>query len=221
MTELDLLHRCSSETINSFNLNDLVTHRYKPGDEIAGMQVANYEAVHSSVKFWYDFIDEDTLKIDVFNSCKNAATSIDEITYTEPNERWPLERLSHVLTGIVKARNDIAISTRFGMGNLFVMNNKFWDYLSNITDNFTTIHPAISDITDHSFKLINSIECIKLSVDDNSNYAEGIMAYHQNVPGGMLFDDREHHRYAIVNDFDDTDKFYRVVRLVKNELQQY
>ena len=79
----------------------------------------------------------------------------------------------------------------------------------------------ISDITDHSFKLINSIECIKLGVDDNSNYAEGIMAYHQNVPGGMLFDDRENHRYAIVNDFDDTDKFYRLVRLVKNELQQY
>lgn len=219
MTELDLLHCYTGDTINAFNLNHIVTHRYKPGEEIAGMRVANYEAVHSNVKFWYDFIDEDTLKIDVFNSCKKVTTSINEITYAEPNERWPLERLSHVLIGIVKARNEIAISTRFGMGNLFVMNNKFWDYLSNITDNFTTIHPAISDITDHSFKLINSIECIKLSVDDNSNYAEGIMAYHQNVPGGMLFDDREHHRYAIVNDFDDTDKFYRLVRLVKNELQ--
>lgn len=220
MTELDLLHRYTGNTINAFNLNDLVTHRYKPGEVIAGMQVANYEAVHSSVKFWYDYIDEDTLKIDVFNSCKKVATSINEINYEEPLERWPAERLSRVLTGIVKARNDIAISTRLGMGNLFVMNNKFWDYLCNITNNFTTYHPAIiSDITDHSFKLISDIECIKLGVDDNSNYAEGIMAYHQSVPGGMLFNDRENHRYAIVNDFDDTDKFYRLVRLVKNELQ--
>lgn len=220
MTELDLLHCYTGNTINAFNLNDLVTHRYKPGEEIAGMQVANYEAVHSNVKFWYDFIDEDTLKIDVFNSCKKVVTSVNEINYDVPQERWPLERLSHVLTGIIKARNEIAISTRLGMGNLFVMNNKFWDYLSNITDNFTAIHPdIITDVTDHSFKLISDIECIKLSVDDNSNYAEGIMAYHQSVPGGMLFDDRENHRYAIVNDFDDTDKFYRLVRLVKNELQ--
>ena len=214
MTELDLLHCYTGDTINAFNLNDIVTRRYKPGEEIEGIQVVNYEAVHSRVKFWYDFIDEDTLKIDVFNSCKKVATSVDEINYYDAQDRWPLERLSHVLTGIIKARNEIAISTRLGMGNLFVMNNKFWDYLSNITNNFTIINPAIiSDITDHSFKLISTIECIKLSVDDNSNYAEGIMTYHQNVPGGMLFDDRENHRYAIVNDFDDTDKFYRLVRL--------
>lgn len=219
MTELDLLHCYTGNTINAFNLNDLVTHRYKPGEENAGMRVANYEAVHSSVKFWYDFIDEDTLKIDVFNACKKVAAPVDEINYEEPHERWPLERLSHILTGIIKARNEIAISTCFGMGNLFVMNNKFWDYLCSITDNFTTIHPIISDITDHSFKLAGTLECIKLSVDDNSNYAEGIMTYHQTVPGGMLFDDRENHRYAIVNDFDDTDKFYRLVRLIKNELQ--
>ena len=197
MTELDLLHCYTGNTINAFNLNDLVTHRYKPGEEIAGMQVANYEAVHSSVKFWYNFIDEDTLKIDVFNSCKKAATSVNEISYEVPQERWPLERFN-----------------KFIKPHTMTMRKVKATISSEVVESQSEHYG-----TDHSFKLISDIECIKLCVDDNSNYAEGIMAYHQNVPGGMLFDDRENHRYAIVNDFDDTDKFYRLVRLVKNELQ--
>ena len=89
-----------------------------------------------------------------------------------------------------------------------------------ITNNFTdfVINDIISDITENSFKLIGCITCIKLNVEDCSNYTEGIMTIRHSIPGGILFDDRINHRYAIVNDFEDTDKFYRVVR-IKNELQ--
>lgn len=220
MTELDLLHCYTIETSNTFFLNNIVTFRHKPGEEINGMRLSRFDPVQSTIKFWYDFIDEDTLKMDVFNSCKNITKSVDEINCDMSQFRWQLEPLSNVLTSIMKARNEIAISTYLGMGNLFVMNNKFWNYLSNITDNFMTIHPIMTDITDHSFKLAGTLECIKLSINDHSNYAEGIMTYHhQNVSAGMLFNDREHNKYAIVNDFIDTNKFYKLIRLVKNELQ--
>ena len=163
-------------------------------------------------KDWKDASDESKKELDVIHACMDVAKVI-EIHKDPESTASKEERCGVLLTHLMKESNSIRTSTRRCAGNYILINNAFKKELEELGA-FST--PFFNVSTDNTEYLINN--CIRMSVatfDEDTPMA--LIGYSGNsrFDGGIvLAEDEENNKYAIADRFYDSDKYYRLIKLV-------
>lgn len=163
-------------------------------------------------KDWKDASDESKKELDVIHACMDLAKVI-EIHKDPESTASKEERCGVLLTHLMKECNSIRTSTRRGAGNYILINNAFKNELEELGA-FST--PFINISTDNTEYLVNG--CIKMSVatfDEDTPMALIGYSGSARFDGGIvLAEDEENNKYAIADRFYDSDKYYRLIKLV-------
>lgn len=163
-------------------------------------------------KDWKDASDESKKELDIIHACMDLAKVI-EIHKDPESTISTEERLYVLLTHLMKECNSIRTSTRRGAGNYILINNAFEKELEELGA-FST--PFFNVSTDNTEYLVNGI--IKMSVaafDEDTPMALISYAGNNKFDGGIvLAEDEENNKYAIADRFYDSDKYYRLIKLV-------
>lgn len=163
-------------------------------------------------KDWKDASDESKKELDIIHACMDIAKVI-EIHKDPESTASTEERLGVLLTHLIKESNSIRTNTRRGAGNYILINNAFKKELEDLGA-FST--PFFNISTDNTEYLING--CIRMSVaefDEDTPMALIGYAGNAKFDGGIvLAEDEENNKYAIADRFYDSDKYYRLIKLV-------
>lgn len=163
-------------------------------------------------KDWKDASDESKKELDIIHACMDIAKVI-EIHKDPESTVSTEERLGVLLTHLIKESNSIRTNTRRGAGNYILINNAFKKELEDLGA-FST--PFFNISTDNTEYLING--CIRMSVaefDEDTPMALIGYAGNAKFDGGIvLAEDEENNKYAIADRFYDSDKYYRLIKLV-------
>lgn len=163
-------------------------------------------------KDWKDASDESKKELDVIHACMDVAKVI-EIHKDPESTASKEERCGVLLTHLMKECNFIRTSTRRCAGNYILINNAFKKELEEL-DAFST--PFINVSTDNTEYLVNGV--IKMSVatfdEDTPMALIGYSGTSRFDGGIVLAEDEENNKYAIADRFYDSDKYYRLIKLV-------
>ena len=163
-------------------------------------------------KDWKDASDESKKELDIIHACMDVAEVI-EIHKDPDSTASKEERCGVLLTNLMKECNSIRTSTRRCAGNYILINNAFKKELEELGA-FST--PFFNVSTDNTEYLINN--CIKMSVttfDEDTPIALIGYSGTSRFDGGIvLVEDEENNKYAIADRFYDSDKYYRLIKLV-------
>ena len=163
-------------------------------------------------KDWKDANNESKKELDAIHACMDIAKVI-EIHKDLNSKASKNERCGVLLTHLMKECNSIRTSTHRGAGNYILINNAFKKELEDLSA-FST--PFVNVSTDNTEYLING--CIRMSVaefDENTPMALIGYAGNAKFDGGIvLVEDEENKKYAIADRFYDSDKYYRVIKIV-------
>ena len=163
-------------------------------------------------KDWKDASDEKKKELDTIHACMDIAKVI-EIHKDPESTVSTEERLGVLLTHLIKESNSIRTNTRRGAGNYILINNAFKKELEDLGA-FST--PFFNISTDNTEYLING--CIRMSAaefDEDTPMALIGYAGTAKFDGGIvLAEDEENNKYAIADRFYDSDKYYRLIKLV-------
>lgn len=163
-------------------------------------------------KDWKDASDESKKELDTIHACMDLAKVI-EIHKDPESTASKEERCGVLLTHLMKECNSIRTSTRRCAGNYILINNAFKKELEELGA-FST--PFFNVSTDNTEYLINN--CIRMSVatfDEDTPMALIGYAGNARFDGGIvLVEDEENNKYAIADRFYDSDKYYRLIKLV-------
>lgn len=163
-------------------------------------------------KDWKDASDESKEELDVIHACIDLAKVIE--MHKDPNSTASKdERCGVLLTHLIKESNSIRTNTRRGAGNYILINNAFQNELEELGA-FST--PFFNVSTDNTEYLVNG--CIRMSVatfDEDTPMALIGYSGSARFDGGIvLAEDDENNKYAIADRFYDSDKYYRLIKLV-------
>lgn len=163
-------------------------------------------------KDWKDASDESKKELDIIHACMDVAKVI-EIHKDPESTASTEERLDVLLTHLIKESNSIRTNTRRGAGNYILINNAFKKELEDLGA-FST--PFFNISTDNTEYLING--CIRMSVATfDEDIPMALIGYAGNAKfdgGIVLAEDEENNKYAIADRFYDSDKYYRLIKLV-------
>ena len=163
-------------------------------------------------KDWKDASDESKKELDVIHACMDVANVI-EIHKDPASTISKEERCGVLLTHLMKECNSIRTSTRRGAGNYILINNAFKKELEELGA-FST--PFFNVSVDNTEYLVNGV--IKMSAaefDEDTPMALIGYAGNNKFDGGIvLAEDEENNKYAIADRFYDSDKYYRLIKLV-------
>lgn len=123
------------------------------------------------------------------------------------------EHVSILLTHLIRASNDISVSTRRGCGNYILLNNAFYNKLKGLSNNFNM--PFFHMSMDGTEMLLNgTIRMSKAEFHEDTPLA--ILGYYgmKNDTGIVLVEDDDTGKYAIIDRFWDVRNYYRVIKLV-------
>lgn len=193
-----------------------VAMRYYREERDGGYTYGNFRKFTGSLN-WQTFTDvKASLEKEVYFRCREVA-KISEMK--DPRKEtcvWGSERASKIVAKLMYLCNDIAISTALGQGNIIILNSKFYDLLYRLTLSFADA-PFISVLNSGTGNLsICGRDTFKLDFDDYSNYPEALIAYHGNQPttnGVILGVNSEDNTYTICSDIQETENFYRLLRI--------
>jgi hypothetical protein len=154
---------------------------------------------------------------EIVSACKKVAVVTELQDPRKLDFPWgDSERASHIIAKLMYMRNDIAISTRMGQGNVIVLNFKFYNLLHELTPSF--INPPIFAETSPGIMQICGVDTFVMDFDDCSNYPEAIITYHNNSPSSCgIIAAFNGDYYSLCTDIEDTKNYYRLLR-IKNEL---
>ena len=163
-------------------------------------------------KDWKDASDESKKELDVIHACMDVAKVI-EIHKDPESTASKDERCGVLLTHLMKECNSIRTSTRRSAGNYILINNAFKKELEELGAFSTQFFNVSTDNTEY---LVNG--CIKMSVatfDEDTPMALIGYSGSARFDGGIvLAEDEENNKYAIADRFYDSDKYYRLIKLV-------
>ena len=163
-------------------------------------------------KDWKDASDESKKELDVIHACMDVAKVIE--IHKDPESTVPKEeRCAVLLTNLMKESNSIRTSTRRCAGNYILINNAFKKELEDL-GTFST--PFVNVSTDNTEYLING--CIRMSVatfdEDTPMALIGYSGTSRFDGGIVLVEDEENNKYAIADRFYDSDKYYRLIKII-------
>lgn len=161
---------------------------------------------------WKDASDKSKEELDVIQACIDLAKVI-EIHKDPESTASKDERCGVLLTHLMKECNSIRTDTRRGAGNYILINNAFKNELEDLGA-FSL--PFFNVSTDNTEYLVNG--CIRMSVatfDEDTPVALIGYSGSARFDGGIvLVEDEENNKYAIADRFYDSDKYYRLIKLV-------
>lgn len=163
-------------------------------------------------KDWKDDTDDEKKNLELIQACIDIAT-VSELHEDSNSEDDKQTRCGKLLTHLIYDSNTIKTNTRRGAGNYILINNAFKNELDKL-DAFST--PFFNISSDNVEYLVNG--CIKMSTATfNEDIPMALIGYNgaSKYDGGIvLAEDDENKKYAIADRFLDSDKYYRLIKLV-------
>lgn len=161
---------------------------------------------------WVDVSDEKAKEMDLIHNCIDIA-EVDELLESDIPMTNKTEQTAVLISHLLRNSNSIMMGNRRGMGNFVLVNNAFYNKLVEF-DSFST--PFFNKATDEDEYLLNGvIRMSKATFDEKNPIA--LLGYAGKSPydgGIVLVEDDENKKYAIASRFYDTDKYYRVIKIV-------
>ena len=206
------------QTDVDYTSNTVVALRHSPVTT-DGAVYGVFTPKFGTLKWKSMYRDVTDLHKEIVSACKKVAVVTELQDPRKLNFPWgDNERASHIVSKLMYLRNEIAITTRMGQGNVIVMNSKFYSLLRGLTSHFMDSPFITESVFIPNEMQICGVDTFVMDFDDCSNYPEAIITYHNNNTSSCgIIAAFNGDYYSLCTDIEDTENYYRLLR-IKDEL---